>query len=98
MPKNHGAGSELAPLLDGSAAWEMITVIVGHGLKQLIELEAAGSGLSSPHGSHHESCYSVKAPLPRLSFGVSNKQLPYITYECIACFFILDISSGSFPY
>ena len=41
MPKTHSAASELAPLLDGSTAGELIPEIVRHGLQQLIELEVA---------------------------------------------------------
>ena len=41
MPKAHSAASELAPLLDGSTAGELIPEIVRHGLQQLIELEVA---------------------------------------------------------
>jgi hypothetical protein len=40
-PKSHSAASELAPLLDGSTAGELIPQIVRHGLQQLIELEVA---------------------------------------------------------
>jgi putative transposase len=41
MPRTHSAASELAPLLDGSTAEELIPEIVRHGLQQLIELEVA---------------------------------------------------------
>ena len=41
MPKSHSAASELAPLLDGSTAGELIPELVRHGLQQLIELEVA---------------------------------------------------------
>ncbi len=41
MPTTHSAASELAPLLDGSTAGELIPEIVRHGLQQLIELEVA---------------------------------------------------------
>ena len=41
MPKAHSAASELAPLLDGSTAGELIPELVRHGLQQLIELEVA---------------------------------------------------------
>ncbi len=41
MPKTHSAASELAPLLDGSTAGELIPEIVRHGLQHLIELEVA---------------------------------------------------------
>ena len=39
MPKCHSAAAELAPLLDGSSAGELIPELVRHGLQQLIELE-----------------------------------------------------------
>ncbi len=41
MPKSHSAATELAPLLDGSTAGELIPELVRHGLQQLIELEVA---------------------------------------------------------
>ena len=41
MPKSHSAAAELAPLLDGSSAGELIPELVRHGLQQLIELEVA---------------------------------------------------------
>jgi putative transposase len=41
MPKTHSAASELAPLLDGISAGELIPESVRHGLQQLIELEVA---------------------------------------------------------
>jgi transposase-like protein len=41
MPKSHSAATELAPLLDGSSAGELIPELVRHGLQQLIELEVA---------------------------------------------------------
>ena len=41
MPKINGAATELAPLLDGSTAGELIPVLVRRGLRQLIELEVA---------------------------------------------------------
>ena len=40
MPKTHGAATELASLLDGSTAGELIPELVRRGLQQLIELEA----------------------------------------------------------
>ena len=41
MPKTNGAATELAPLLDGSTAGELIPELVRRGLQQLIELEVA---------------------------------------------------------
>jgi transposase-like protein len=41
MPKSDAAATELASLLDGSTAGELIPELVRRGLKQLIELEAA---------------------------------------------------------
>jgi putative transposase len=41
VPKAHSAASELAPLLDGSTAGELIPELLRHGLQQLIELEVA---------------------------------------------------------
>ena len=41
MPKSLSAAAELAPLLDGSSAGELIPELVRHGLQQLIELEVA---------------------------------------------------------
>ena len=41
MPRSHSAATELAPLLDGSSAGELIPELVRHGLQQLIELEVA---------------------------------------------------------
>ena len=41
MPKNHRAAVDLAPLLDGSSAGELIPELARYGLQQLIELEAA---------------------------------------------------------
>jgi putative transposase len=40
MPKSHGAATQLASLLDGSTAGELIPELVRRGLQQLIELEA----------------------------------------------------------
>ena len=39
MPNTNGAATELAPLLDGSTAGELIPELVRRGLQQLIELE-----------------------------------------------------------
>ena len=41
MPKNHCAAPELASLLDGSSAGELIPELSRYGLQQLIELELA---------------------------------------------------------
>ena len=41
MPKIHAAAPELASLLDGSSAGEMIPELARRGLHQQIELEAA---------------------------------------------------------
>ncbi len=41
MPKTHCAAPELASLLDGSSAGELIPELARHGLQQLIELEGA---------------------------------------------------------
>lgn len=41
MPNSNRASTELAPLLDGSSAGELIPELVRHGLQQLIELEVA---------------------------------------------------------
>ena len=41
MPKTHCAAPELASLLDGSSAGELIPELARHGLQQLIELEVA---------------------------------------------------------
>jgi len=41
MPTSNRASTELAPLLDGSSAGELIPELVRHGLQQLIELEVA---------------------------------------------------------
>ena len=41
MPKHHCAAPELASLLDGSSAGELIPELAHHGLQQLIELEVA---------------------------------------------------------
>jgi hypothetical protein len=41
MPKIHCAAPELASLLDGSSAGELIPELARHGLQQLIELELA---------------------------------------------------------
>ena len=41
MPKPHCAAPELASLLDGSSAGELIPELARHGLQQLIELEVA---------------------------------------------------------
>jgi transposase-like protein len=41
MPKTHCAAPELASLLDGSSAGELIPELARYGLQQLIELEAA---------------------------------------------------------
>ncbi|CAK6699427.1 IS256 family transposase [Synechococcus sp. CBW1107] len=41
MPTSNRAAIELAPLLDGSSAGELIPELVRHGLQQLIELEVA---------------------------------------------------------
>jgi len=41
MPKTHRAAVDLAPLLDGSKAGELIPELARHGLQQLIELEVA---------------------------------------------------------
>ena len=41
MPQTHCAAPELASLLDGSSAGELIPELARHGLQQLIELEVA---------------------------------------------------------
>ncbi|MFM7087193.1 MAG: IS256 family transposase [Cyanobium sp.] len=41
MPKTYSAAAELASLLDGSSAGELIPELARHGLQQLIELEVA---------------------------------------------------------
>ena len=41
MPRNHSAASELATFFDYSTVGELITEIVRHSLKQLIELEVS---------------------------------------------------------
>jgi transposase-like protein len=41
MPKPHFAAPELASLLDGSSAGELIPELARHGLQQLIQLEVA---------------------------------------------------------
>jgi len=41
MPKTHCSAPELASLLDGSTAGELIPELARHGLQQLIELEVA---------------------------------------------------------
>ena len=41
MPKSHCAAPELASLLDGSSAGQLIPELARHGLQQLIELELA---------------------------------------------------------
>lgn len=41
MPKSHRAAVDLAPLLDGSSAGELIPELARYGLQQLIELEVA---------------------------------------------------------
>lgn len=41
MPNTHAAAAELASLLDGSTAGELIPELVRRGLQQLIELEAS---------------------------------------------------------
>jgi putative transposase len=41
MPKTHAAAPELASLLDGCSAGELIPELARYGLQQLIELEAA---------------------------------------------------------
>ena len=41
MPKHHVAAPELAALLDGSSAGELIPELARYGLQQLIELEAS---------------------------------------------------------
>jgi hypothetical protein len=41
MPKTHCAAPELASLLDGRTAGELIPELARHGLQQLIELEVA---------------------------------------------------------
>lgn len=40
-PKIHPAATELASLLDGSTAGELIPELARHGLQQLMELEVA---------------------------------------------------------
>jgi transposase-like protein len=41
MPKTYSAAPDLASLLDGSSAGELIPELARHGLQQLIELEVA---------------------------------------------------------
>jgi putative transposase len=41
MPKTYSAAADLASLLDGSSAGELIPELARHGLQQLIELEVA---------------------------------------------------------
>jgi putative transposase len=61
MLKTHSAGSELAPLLDGSTAGELIPEIVRHGLQQLIELEVA----AVLGAERHERCEERLGYRPR---------------------------------
>ena len=49
MPKTHCAAPELASLLDGSSAGELIPELARHGLQQLIELEVAAFLGAEPH-------------------------------------------------
>ena len=54
MPKSHSDAPELAPLLDGSTAGELIPELVRHGLQQLIELEVAAVLGAEPHERSEE--------------------------------------------
>jgi hypothetical protein len=49
MPKTHRAAVDLAPLLDGSTAGELIPELARHGLQQLIELEVAADLAADRH-------------------------------------------------
>jgi putative transposase len=54
MPKNHCAAPELASLLDGSSAGELIPELARRGLQQLIELEVASVLGADRHGRSEE--------------------------------------------
>jgi transposase-like protein len=54
MPKTHCAAPELASLLDGRTAGELIPELARHGLQQLIELEVAAVIGADRHESTDE--------------------------------------------
>ena len=54
MPTTHSAAPELASLLDGSSAGELIPELARHGLQQLIELELAAFLGADWHGRTEE--------------------------------------------
>jgi hypothetical protein len=62
----HFAAPELASLLDGSSAGELIPELAGHGLQQLIELELAASsvptGTSAPRSASAIATATGPAP------------------------------------
>jgi hypothetical protein len=68
MPKAHSAASELAPLLDGSSAGELIPELVrhSHGLQQLIELEVAAVLSADRHERSEERSGYRNGSRPRL--------------------------------
>ena len=58
MPKTHCAAPELASLLDGSSAGELIPELATRGLQQLIELEvAAFLGADRHERTEERLCY-----------------------------------------
>jgi len=70
MPKPHRAAVDLAPLLDGSSAGELIPELARYGLQQLIELEVSARVPSSgvnPQGLSPGVAGAERAHLRRLA-------------------------------
>jgi len=63
MPKAHSAAFELAPLLDGITAGELIPQLMRHGLQQLIKLEVAAALRAERH-ERSEERLGYRKPLP----------------------------------
>ena len=66
MPKTHCAAPELASLLDGSSAGELIPELARHGVQQLIELELAAVLDADRHERSEERSGYRNGSRPRL--------------------------------
>jgi transposase-like protein len=65
MPTRHCAAPELASLLDGSSAGELIPKLARYGLQQLIELEASAVIGADRHERSEERVNHRNGHLPR---------------------------------
>ncbi|WP_370594618.1 transposase [Synechococcus sp. CBW1006] len=75
MPTSNRAAIELAPLLDGSSAGELIPELVRHGLQQLIELEVAAVLGAERHERSEERLGYRNGYLPDVNYVGGSRQL-----------------------